>query len=94
MKLAIIILNYNSSADCRKCINFLKAQQSVEQEIIVVDNRSCDDERNAVETLCKEQNCTFIANNDNKGYNAGNTVGLRYAAEKVYEFALIANPDM
>ena len=93
-KIATIILNYNSSADCRKCIGYLKAQQGIEQEIIVVDNRSRDDERNAVEVLCKEQGCTFIANNENKGYNAGNNVGLRYAAEKGYEFAMIANPDM
>ena len=93
-KIATIILNYNSSADCRKCIGYLKAQQGVELEIVVVDNCSRDDERKAVETLCKEQGCTFIANNENKGYNAGNNVGLRYAAEKGYEFALIANPDM
>ena len=94
MKIATIILNYNSSADCRKCIGFLKAQQGVELEIVVVDNCSRDDERKAVETLCKEQGCTFIANNENRGYNAGNNVGLRYAAEKGYEFAMIANPDM
>ena len=94
MKIATIILNYNSSADCRKCIGYLKAQQGVEQEIVVVDNCSQEDDRNAVEVLCKEQGCTFIANNENKGYNAGNNVGLRYAAEKGYEFALIANPDM
>ena len=93
-KIATIILNYNSSADCRKCIGFLKAQQGIEQEIVVVDNCSRDDDRKSVETLCKEQGCTFIANNENKGYNAGNNVGLRYAAEKGYEFALIANPDM
>lgn len=94
MKIATIILNYNSSVDCRKCIGFLKAQQGVELEIVVVDNCSRDDERKAVETLCKEQGCTFIANNENRGYNAGNNVGLRYAAEKGYEFAMIANPDM
>ena len=94
MKLAIIILNYNSSADCRKCISYLKAQRGVELEIIVVDNCSRADDRKTVETLCKEQGCTFIANSENKGYNAGNNVGLRYAAEKGYEFALIANPDM
>lgn len=94
MKIAIIILNYNSSTDCRKCIGYLKAQQSVETEIIVVDNCSRNDEREDVETLCKEQGCTFIANYENQGYNAGNNVGLRYAAEKGYEFALIANPDI
>lgn len=94
MKLAIVILNYNSSADCRKCIGFLKQQQGVEAEIVVVDNCSLENDRKAVEVLCKEQGCTFIANNENKGYNAGNNVGLRYAAEKGYEYALIANPDM
>ena len=94
MKIATIILNYNSSADCRKCISYLKAQQGVEQEIVVVDNCSCEDDRKAVEVLCNEQDCTFIANSENRGYNAGNNVGLRYAAEKGYEFALIANPDM
>lgn len=94
MKIAIIILNYNNSADCRKCIGYLKAQQNIEQEIIVVDNCSRKDDRKAVEVLCKEQGCTFIANSENKGYNAGNNVGLRYAAKKGYEFALIANPDM
>ena len=93
-KIATIILNYNSSADCRKCIGYLKTQQSIEQEIVVVDNYSRDDDRKTVEALCKEQGCTFIANNENKGYNAGNNVGLRYAAEKGYEFAMIANPDM
>lgn len=94
MKTAIIILNYNSSADCCKCIGYLKQQHGVELEIIVVDNCSREDDRKAVEELCAEQNCTFIANSENKGYNAGNNVGLRYAAEKGYEFALIANPDM
>lgn len=93
-KIAIIILNYNSSADCRKCIGFLKLQQGVEAEIVVVDNCSREEERKAVESVCKEKGCTFIANNENRGYNAGNNVGLRYAAEKGYEYALIANPDM
>lgn len=94
MGVAIIILNYNSSADCRKCIGFLKQQQDVEAEIVVVDNCSREEERKAVESVCKENGCTFITNNENRGYNAGNNVGLRYAAEKGYEYALIANPDM
>ena len=93
-KPAIIILNYNSTADCRKCIGYLKLQQGIDAEIVVVDNCSRDYERMAVEVLCRETGCTFIANSNNTGYNAGNNVGLRYAAEKGYEYALIANPDM
>lgn len=92
MKVAVIILNYNSSDDCRKCVSFLKRQEGVELEIILVDN--CSPDRDKVETLSREQGCTFIPSSENRGYNAGNNIGLRYAAEKGYPYALIANPDM
>ena len=94
MKIATILLNYNSANDCKKCIGYLLKQQGLLQEIIVVDNCSGNEEKNAIELFCKENDITFIANNTNSGYNAGNNVGLRYAAEQGYEFALIANPDM
>lgn len=95
MKIPVILLNYNSSSDCRKCISFLKKQEDVELEIIIVDN--CSPREGEVETikaLCDEQDCTFIAASSNCGYNAGNNIGLRYAAKKEYKYALIANPDM
>lgn len=94
MTIPVILLNYNSTDDCRKCILSLLQQSGVALEIIVVDNCSTEGNRLAVEQLCKEMGCTFIANTHNGGYNAGNNVGLRYAANKGYEFALIANPDM
>lgn len=95
MKIAVIVLNYNSSSDCRKCIGYLKQQEGVEIEIVVVDNCSpCEGEQDAVQQLCQEQDCTFIPADRNRGYNAGNNIGLRYAAQKGYEYALIANPDM
>ncbi len=90
----VILLNYNSSADCRKCVGFLKLQKGVELEIIIVDNASDEADRKAVEALCAETGSTFLPVSSNRGYNAGNNVGLRYAAEKGYEYALIANPDM
>lgn len=92
MKVAVIILNYNSSDDCRKCVSFLKRQEGVELELVLVDNCSPDGDK--VKALCHEQGCTFIASPENRGYNAGNNIGLRYAAEKGYKYALIANPDM
>ena len=94
MKVAVIVLNYNSSTDCRKCISDLKQQEGVELEIIIVDNCSREDDALAVKSLAAEQGCTFIAAKENRGYNAGNNIGLRYAAGKGYEYALIANPDM
>lgn len=94
MKIPIIILNYNSSSDCRKCVSFLKRQQGIDLEIIIVDNCSREDDCTAVKILSEEQGCTFIQATENRGYNAGNNIGLRYAADKGYKYALIANPDM
>lgn len=92
MKVAVIILNYNSSDDCRKCVSFLKRQEGVELELLLVDNCSPDGDK--VKALCLEEGCTFISSKENRGYNAGNNIGLRYAAHKGYKYALIANPDM
>ena len=94
MKIAVIVLNYNSSSDCRKCIAGLQQQTGVETEIIVVDNCSREEDMCAVEQLCRENGCTFISNAKNCGYNAGNNIGLRHAAEQGYEYAMICNPDM
>lgn len=95
MKIPIIILNYNSSIDCRKCVKFLKRQEGVELEIVIVDNCSPrEGEQESIKSLCEEQGCTFLAASKNRGYNAGNNIGLHYATEKGYKYALIANPDM
>lgn len=93
-RVAVIVLNYNSSEDCRRCVESLKKQEGVELEIVIVDNASAPADKVAVEALCAEYDCTFIAAEENRGYNAGNNIGLRYAADKGYDFALIANPDM
>ena len=79
MKVAVIVLNYNSSADCCKCVADLKRQEGVELEIIIVDNCSRKEDASAVEQLAAEQGCTFIAAAENRGYNAGNNIGLRYS---------------
>lgn len=94
MTIPVILLNYNSSDDCRKCVGFLERQRNVDLEIIIVDNASSPDEAKSVEALCREKGLTFIPAETNRGYNAGNNIGLRYAASRNYRYALIANPDM
>lgn len=94
MKVAVVILNYNSNKDCKRCIEFLRHQKGVEIELIVVDNASKTDDVENLRKMCYTEKCTFIENKENRGYNAGNNIGLRYAAEKGYRYALIANPDM
>ena len=69
MKVPVILLNYNCSADCCKCVADLKQQEGAELEIIIVDNCSRKEDALAVEQLATEQGCTFIAAKKNRGYN-------------------------
>ncbi|MFR9566869.1 MAG: glycosyltransferase family 2 protein [Rikenellaceae bacterium] len=90
----VVILNYNSHAECARAIRDIKRQRGVELEIIVVDNNSRHDERKSIAELSAKERVTYIANDVNSGYNAGNNIGLRHAISRGYRYALIANPDM
>ena len=94
MKIATIILNYNSSKDTIKCLNFLRQQQNVDLHIIVVDNCSQEQDRCAVEQECAISGIEFIVSFENRGYSAGNNIGLRRATEIGAKYALVINPDM
>lgn len=94
MKIPVIILNYNSSNDCKKCLDYLSKQKFVELEYVVVDNCSAKEDFLQLKEFVREFDGTLIRNEDNRGYNAGNNVGLRYAVSKGYKYAMIANPDM
>lgn len=94
MIIPVIILNYNSSKDCKKCVLSLKQQIDVDLEIIVVDNCSSANDLSQTRDLCHSERLTLLENRENSGYNAGNNIGLRYAAEKGYKYAIITNPDM
>lgn len=93
-ELAIIVLNYNSSAECIKCISFIKVQQKIEAEVIIVDNCSNIEELNKIRSLCHEERITLLESQRNRGFSAGNNIGLRYAYKKGYEYILVMNPDV
>ena len=92
--------NVGNEAFLSKCqhflrgIGYLKKQEGVELEIVVVDNASTQAERDKTAHICYETGCTFIQNTVNRGYNAGNNVGLRYAAEHGFPYAMVINPDV
>ncbi|MBW3090921.1 glycosyltransferase family 2 protein [Bifidobacterium miconisargentati] len=90
---AAILLNYNSSDYCVRCIAHLKKQADTNLKIIVVDNQSTEDVT-GLEQACADNGCIFIQSGANGGYNAGNNVGLRRAASLGCDYAMIINPDM
>ena len=92
--LAVIILNYNSS---ELSINAAKNILNLETgaKIIVVDNCSTD---NSQETLDRElgniENVYLEFSKSNKGYAAGNNIGIRAAEKLEADTVLIMNPDI
>ena len=119
MKIAAIILNYNSAADTMKCLGLLQKQRGVDLHVIVVDN-SLPDYRLQITDYTQlfiakgsktfgstlnflspkaqrpmvQQSTEVIYAEENRGYSAGNNIGLRRATEIGAKYALVINPDM
>ncbi len=92
-RVAAVILNYNTPQDTVNCARLLMQQKGIDLKIIVVDNASND---NSIEKIKKElsQGITLIENKINKGYSAGNNLGLKRAIEEGCKYALVTNPDV
>ena len=95
MKVTTVILNYNSNDDTKKCLEFLNCQDYKNFDVIVVDNAStAPKEQEILQKTCKELNAKLILNSKNKGFSAGNNVGLREAINCGADWCLVINPDV
>lgn len=93
-KVAAIILNYNSSRDCEKCLEYLREQDYDDVSIIVVDNNSTlETERTQLLHICNHGE-KLIFNDKNRGFSAGNNVGIELAEDMGADWILIINPDV
>lgn len=83
--ISIIIVSYNTADITIQCLQSIfqdKGLQTVDFEIIVVDNNSHDDSLKKIEQFknkIKKTNCRFeiIANKDNAGFGKANNQGLK-----------------
>ncbi len=95
IKVTAIILNYNSSLDCKKCVDYLKKQDYSNLSIIIVDNKSSDvSEEKKLIQICNNNNIKLIMNSANSGFSAGNNVGIKAAINDGAEWILVINPDV
>lgn len=89
MKLSVIIVNYNVRYFLEQCLySVLKACDSVDAEIFVVDNNSVDGSCSMVRD--KFPDVILIENHDNKGFSKANNQAIRQAKG---EYILLLNPD-
>ncbi len=93
--IGVVILNYNSTSDTIKCMDFLLRQEGVVLDIIVIDNQSASlEDVNSLRNTCESRGIRFQRALHNNGYNAGNNIGIRMALDSGCDAVMIANPDM
>ena len=88
MDLSIIILNYNTCAHLRVCLQTLLAEHLADTELLVVDNASTDGSADMVATEFPD--VRLIRSPRNGGFAYGNNQALRLARG---ETVLLLNPD-
>lgn len=93
--IGIVILNYQTWEATRDCIESIAANPPTGRyQIILVDNASPNKPEYDLEELVARHNVIYLHNEVNKGYNAGNNVGIARALELGCEFILISNNDV
>jgi len=90
LKLAIVIIHYNTSGDLAKCLSSLEAcAPACEHQVVVVDNASVD--KGLDEVHRNHPDCLWIFNQENVGYARGANRGMGQVQADYY---LILNPDI
>jgi len=87
---SIVIVSWNTRDYLDACLTSIRdAPDEVTREIIVVDNASADGTAEMVES--EHPDVKLIANDQNRGYAAGNNQGIEVARG---EHVLLLNPDI
>lgn len=96
-KIALIVLNYNSWPETLACLDSILASSLMPQWLIVVDNASHNDSvpqlKNWLTKHGQHLNCQLLEAPTNRGYAAGNNLGLSLALELGADAVWILNND-
>ncbi|WP_254150878.1 glycosyltransferase family 2 protein [Candidatus Chloroploca mongolica] len=92
-RVALLVLCYNGIEDTLACLESLQqlTYPCERYTIVVLDNASQDGTPERVQAAFPD--VTVIENGANLGFAAGNNVGLRYALDHGYDYALLLNND-
>lgn len=98
MKLAFVILNYETLQETTQCIKSIKKYVGLspdEYNITIVDNGSMDGSGKRIQELHKDdKNIDFIFLDRNLGFAKGNNVGINYVNNKYApDFLIVLNSD-
>lgn len=92
-KLGMVVLNYNDYQTTIKLINIIKSYNNIDN-IVIVDNNSSDNSVNEIKK-CLYGNMILLESNENRGYGAGNNIGIEYLRRNTdVKYVAICNPDI
>lgn len=91
----IVILNYITWNDTRRCITSIRDNnKKLDYRIYVVDNASPVAPDKEMLSFLKAKEIVYLASNVNCGYAAGNNIGIRHALNDGCKYILISNNDI
>ena len=94
-KVGIVILNYNTPNDVITCVDSINEKTQVDKTIYIVDNNSTDNSKEVLtENYSDKEGIVLILHNENKGFSAGNNVGIKRALEDGCEYICVCNADI
>lgn len=93
MKIAIIILNWNSENYIFDCIESVQKLEigNWKIDVVIVDNKSTNQSDELIETRYKD--VKLLRNKENLGFTGGNNVGIEHAMENGADYVMLLNSD-
>nr|WP_067286628.1 glycosyltransferase family A protein [Marinobacterium profundum] len=82
-KVSLVIPHYNNSRYLKKCLDSIRNQTYKNIEVIVVDDYSLPNERDAAKDIVESYDYKMIFNNENRGVSYTRNVGLSQASGEV-----------
>lgn len=91
----VVILNYNSWEDTRECMeSIFEYEQACQMNIYLVDNNSSIRPSAEMCLFMEKKHVVFLQSKENKGYAAGNNIGIAKALKDGCDAILISNSDV
>ncbi len=90
----IVILNYLTYRLTLDLVSDLNNLRYSNYSLLVIDNASPNESGFELANAAKKLGYTFIQNDQNTGYAAGNNIGIRYGIEHGYDYTWILNNDV
>lgn len=90
---SVILVNYNGAKDTIECISSIEKTAETEYRIIVVDNKSTDESIFELREAQKKYQFDLIESPENKGFSAGNNIGICKAISLGTDYVWLLNND-